>query len=313
MDMHDAVAALKSIAIELGRSPTKNEFCSRVPGASHAANKFGFTALLQAAGLETYSERRTKKALSNAVFEKSIEAHLGEKTESPPIERKPWPKIAVISDIHWPFSSETVLSRFLSFIKKHQPELVVINGDAWDMYSHAKFPRSHNVFTPREEQTAARRMNEDFWKEVKRLCPSARCVQLMGNHDVRPLKRILEAYPAAEDWIEKALRDAFTFDGVETIYDPRQELIVGDIAIFHGYRSQLGAHRDFTLMNCVNGHTHQGGCVFKKLRNETLWELNSGLAGNPTGKGLTYTAQKLSTWTPGFGWVDEDGPRFIPC
>ena len=96
-------------------------------------------------------------------------------------------------------------------------------------------------------------------------------------------------------------------------YRRTEELIIGDIAVFHGYRSQLGAHRDYTLMNCINGHTHKGGAVFRQIRGSVIWELNSGLAGDPEAKGLTYRPQKITDWTPGFGEVDKKGPRFIPA
>jgi hypothetical protein len=86
---------------------------------------------------------------------------------------------------------------------------------------------------------------------------------------------------------------------------------IEDIAFHHGYRSQLGSHRDYMHMNFVGGHTHRGGVVFRNIKNETLWELNCGLAGDPTSKGLSYTSQKMNDWTLGFGAIDEYGPRFI--
>jgi predicted phosphodiesterase len=316
MDKHELVCKLKELSLELGRTPTRTEFSARIPGGNYQlAKHFGnFSLMLQAAGMETYSERRK---ITNQIFERDIREHLAS-PETPtsvvpiaPEER--FPTIASISDIHWPFPCQRVLDKFYSRLEVRQPEWVILNGDAWDMYSHTKFPRSHNLFTPREEHELAREQNETFWKEVKKRSPESRCVQMLGNHDVRPFKRVLEVYPAIEDWVGEILRRTFTFDGVKTIYDPREELILGSIAIFHGYRSQLGAHRDYTLMNCINGHTHLGGTVFKQVRGKTIWELNSGFAGDPYAKGLTYTPQKLSHWTAGFGEVDPDGPRFVPA
>jgi predicted phosphodiesterase len=319
MDKHELICKLKELTLELGRTPTRSEFTGRVPGGSyHLGKSFGnYSIMLQAAGLETYDERRTGKKITNAIFNRNLEAHLEEYASKAPVTpliapEPPYPKIASISDIHWPFPNKQVIERFYARLEILQPEYVILNGDAWDMYSHSKFPRSHNLFTPREEHQMAREMNEGFWAEVKRRAPDASCVQMLGNHDIRPMKRVMEAYPAVEDWIERMLQETFKFDGVKTIFDPREELILGSIAIFHGYRTQLGAHRDYTLMNCINGHTHLGGTVFKQIRGQTLWELNSGFAGDPLAKGLTYTAQKLSHWTPGHGEVDAAGPRFIP-
>jgi predicted phosphodiesterase len=312
MDQHETLCAVKELALELGRTPSRREFEMKYSGGKYSLEKtFGtFTALLIAAGLETYGDRQKK--ITNAIFERDIVAHteaFKPRELAPPL---PWPRISAISDIHFPFAHQKVLQRFYERVEEFQPEWIFVNGDAWDMYSHSKFPRSHNQFTPREEHQLARAQNEAFWIEVRKRVPSAQCIQMLGNHDVRPLKRVLESYPEAEDWITEMLHKSLTFDGVKTIFDSREEFLIGDIAIFHGYRSELGAHRDFTLMNCINGHTHVGGATFRQVHGRTIWELNSGLAGDPEAKGLTYTPQKITKWTLGFAEVDHLGPRFIP-
>ena len=319
-ESHDLVAALKDVAIQMGKTPTRAEFISRVRGADYRMRAlFGnYTALVQAAGLQAYRERggvrhRDEQKIDNRIFERDLAKHLEQYAPRSAPELKPYPSIAVISDIHWPFASERVITKFLEYVRIHKPEHVIINGDAWDLYSHSKYPRSHNIFTPREEQKLAREANEKFWKDVKAVHPEAKCVQMLGNHDIRPLKRVMESYPEAEDWIAEKLRELFSFEGVTTIHDPREELVLGDVLVFHGYRSQLGAHRDYTLYSCVNGHTHRGGVVFRKIRGAVLFEGNSGVAGDPESKGLSYTPQKIQDWTPGVLAIDAWGPRFIPA
>ena len=315
MDEHDWVCKLKELALELGRTPKVKEFNDRFRGGQYYIGKHGgFTVLCQMAGLETFRRGDDKyRKIDNSIFNQNIEQHLENFKPSEVATQVVNPTIAIISDIHWPFSSQRVIDKFYKYVLDHKPAYIILNGDAWDMYSHSKFPRSHNVFAPREEEKLARKANEDFWKEIHRISPQSACVQMMGNHDVRPMKRIIESYPEAEDWIAEKLKQLFSFDSVETVMDPREELILGNICIFHGYRSQLGAHRDYTLMNCMNGHTHKGGVVYRQIRGMVLWELNSGLAGDPEAKGLTYTPQKITIWTPGFGAYDAWGARFIPC
>lgn len=315
---HELVQAVTDLYRELGRIPTRVEFVARVRGGDYKLAKLGgFTVLLQQAGLETYDDRRSGKKgrITNAVFNRDIQSHL-EKYEPKAVQPiGDYPTFAIISDIHWPFESKRVIDKFYKYVEENQPEWVIINGDAWDMYCHSKYPRSHNVFTPREEQRLARERNEAFWREIQRISPNSKCVQLMGNHDVRPLRRILEVYPEGEDWIQEKLTELFTFENVHTVMDARQEFYLReDIAVFHGYLTRLGAHRDFTLINCLNGHTHKGGVVFRTVSDgRQIYEGNSGLAGDPFATGLTYTPQKLHNMTPGFLGGDKWGPRFIPA
>lgn len=310
VDKHDLVSKLINLAQELGKTPTKHEFITHIGKNAYKFQLlFGsYTDFVLAAGLEPNKDRK----IDAKIFEvKSIETHLENYIPREIVHRPAYSTIAVISDIHWPFENKKVIDRYLEYVADVKPEYCILNGDAFDFYSHSRFPRSHNVFTPRDEENMARQKNEEFWVAVRDRSPKSKCVQMLGNHDVRPMRRVLETYPEAEDWIRERMNKLFTFDNVRTIFDVREELMLGDIAIFHGYRSKLGEHRDYTLYNAVNGHTHVGGCAFRRIRGQTLWELNSGLAGDPEAKGLTYTPQKISNWTSGFGAVTKLGPMFI--
>lgn len=314
MDEHGLVVAIKELALELGVTPCRDQFIRHVKnGRKHVENLFGqYSKLVEAAGLAPNS---SNKRITSEIFNRPIEKFLDEYNRDlePQRENQPYPRGAYISDIHFPFCNQRVLDKFYRHIEKEKPDYVVLVGDAWDMYSHSRFPRSHNIFTPREEQELSRKKNEEMWVEVKKAHSFAKCYQMLGNHDVRPLKRILESYPAAEDWVEKMLRELFSFPGVETIHDQRQELILGNIVIHHGYRSKLGDHRDYTLQNSIVGHTHLAGVVYRQLRGEVIFEMNCGLAGDPLSKGLSYTPQKITHWTSSFSMTDLDGPRVILC
>jgi hypothetical protein len=104
-----------------------------------------------------------------------------------------------------------------------------------------------------------------------------------------------------------------TFEGVKTLHDPREELkLPGNVDVIHGYLGRLGDHRNYTLTNVVHGHTHTGGVVFRQVAGRVLWELDCGLAGDMESKALSYTPQKSTKHTLGWGFLDEYGPRFIP-
>lgn len=57
---HELISTVKEMSSELGRTPTRSEFENQVKGGHYKLYKFGsFTALLQAAGLDTYNSRRS--------------------------------------------------------------------------------------------------------------------------------------------------------------------------------------------------------------------------------------------------------------
>jgi predicted phosphodiesterase len=316
-ELHDIVSKVQAYYREHSTAPTTRDLTKHYDISEYDVKCHGgMVQLLQHAGIEPghHNQRKNKK---NPFAVPSIADHIvsHEPREKRKRREKPYPRIAVISDIHWPFEHKPTVEKFLSIaVKAFQPEHVVINGDAWDFYSHSKFPRSHNVFTPGQEEQLAREMNATFWAEVQKAAPKAKCHQILGNHDIRPLKRIMESMPTMEHWVDKYFRELFTFENVETIFDPRQELILGDdIVILHGYASKLGDHRDHLHMNAVVGHTHRPGVVYKAIgpNQEPIWEANSGLAGDPTAKGLTYTTTRMNGWVNSFLMIDEHGPRVV--
>jgi hypothetical protein len=310
-DEHELVSALKQLAAELGQTPTRTQFLAMAGKGAYRFEKHFDTwqRFVQAAGLVPV---RINERITNKIFEKNIERHLEQYIPDKPVIKQSWPKIAILGDLHEPFGSDKVKAEFVSFVEKFQPEYIIQMGDLLDMYSHSKFPRSHNIFTPKDEEVTAIKRVTELWSALRKACPTAKCVGLLGNHDIRPLKRTLESMPQMEHWVNKYFNDLFQFDGVEMVLDPRQEYIISDIAFIHGYLSSLGAHRDFMLMNTVRGHDHVGGVAFRQIHGKTLWELNAGLAGDYLAKGFTYTAQKMTKQTNGFAAIDQMGPRFIP-
>ena len=129
-----------------------------------------------------------------------------------------------------------------------------------------------------------RKQAQDFWETISKIVPKAKKFQLKGNHDVRPYLRVLESLPFLESAVKDHFDKLFEFDGVTTIHNTRQELIIGETMFHHGYRSQLGQHRDYTLQNFCCGHSHLGGVVYKKLHKKIICELNAGFMGDMESK-----------------------------
>lgn len=221
------------------------------------------------------------------------------------------PRIVVLGDLHAPFHHHGALNFALQVIKQIKPNYVIQIGDLYDFYSFGRFPRSLNIITPKDEIDRGRLACEDMWHRIHRIAPRAKKFQLKGNHDERPIKKLFIQAPELESII--SVRDLFEFPSVETINSERDELFIGKICFMHGFRSKLGDHAKNNGRSTVCGHSHQGGCVFFRIGNHILWELNAGYLADPNTGPLSYTRQRrISHWTHGVGIIDDLGPQFAP-
>lgn len=310
----ELVRTLQRLASDLGRTPAQNEYYAAQTNAYvKIKGTFGsYTQLVHAAGLEQ-NKRGAKKMMSNEdLFGRQL-APVLEQHVTRPITIDHYQTVLAIPDTHFPFSNPYVLEKIYVKNQREKPSHVLQLGDLYDLYAHSKFPRSLNLYSPVEEEDLARRGAEEMWKIIQTDNPDAKCVQIKGNHDIRPVKRTVEVQPAAEHIVSKHLDGLMSFDGVELIRDYREEYLIDNVMYHHGYRTKLGDHRDYVLRNFVHGHTHKGGVVFRRIRDEVIWELDAGFAGDPHAKVFGYMPQKTCDYTPGFGYIDEEGPRFIPC
>lgn len=308
---HELVSMVKVLASELGQTPTRKQFTDRFPKTNydmrHVAG--GFTVILQMAGLETYHKPKAK--ITNEVFRTTVAPVLEEYVPRDVVEQPVWPKILVLGDAHFPWVSKRALEKVYDFAQDFQPEHIVQMGDLYDFLSHSKFPRSHQGYSAQEEQQLARQGAEEMWRELQKQVPGAKCHLITGNHDLRPLKRVLETAPMFEHWAEEIWRKLMTFDGVETIYDHRTELEIAGILFTHGFLGKEGAHRDYYLKNVCIGHLHKGWVQYRRFHGQAFFEVCAGFLGEPESKALTYNNSKLANYQLGFAAIDQFGPRFI--
>ena len=306
---HRLIAELKQISSELGYVPTRDEYRkhSKIGEKSYRGIFGGWTPFVIAAGLKTYSEQKDK----NSAFIASIGSIKFNTGTRKPILSVGNKKILCIGDAHFPWVHKGALDAIYQYIRVN-PDItdVVQLGDLYDMYSWAKFPRSHMLYTPKAEIELGRAMAEEMWVTIRGMLPNSRCYQITGNHDVRPIKKVMELAPEMEVFIE--FSKWFEFAGVKTVTDPREWLEIGNVSFTHGHLSTPGAHAKSFDRNVVCGHSHKGSVQYLHKRDgNTLFELNCGYIGDPLSRPMSYTATKQVNWTLGFGVIDQWGPRFI--
>ncbi len=217
-----------------------------------------------------------------------------------------------IGDTHFPFAHWRTLDAIVKATAEIKPDVVLQLGDLLDMFSFSRFSGTVNAYTPRQEMKLGRRDAEHFWSRLKKAAPKAKRWQLIGNHDERPHKQLLGKAPEFEDFVVPALQQLFQFDGVETMPDEAEELMIQGVCYQHGFRG-FGQHVRNNGVSTVTGHLHKGGVVYMRLGKKTLWEANAGYCANPHTCAMSYARQRrFATYTQGYFLSDARGPRFVP-
>lgn len=313
------LSELKRLHLNIGRVPTRADVVTQSPVTKHQIDvAFGtFTEALKAAGLDPKSQRQSAIRRVNQVFTGNIN-DLVSRTSRPQkgiedlIGFGEWPESLYAGDLHAPFWNEDAVQKFIVLVERLAPTLKYIFqvGDAFDFWSFARFARSHLIIRPDEELRLGRKMMEHFWEQVRTAAPKARLIQLLGNHDIRPMKKLIESSaPELEAFID--IKKWFEFDGVETFHDPREPYMLKDVAVHHGHLSPLGAHR-INLGHNIHGHTHRGGYVESKINGRFLFELDCGYLGDQSKKAFNYTPVKENAWSLGGGFLGRFSGAFIP-
>jgi predicted phosphodiesterase len=221
----------------------------------------------------------------------------------------------ILGDLHFPYHNPKALKETLYAVKHEKPNYVVQIGDLLDQYSFSRFTRK-NITLPERELSCARREAVDMWKQVKDKSSGVKAIQILGNHDLRLIKRAQERLPEAQELVTKSMMELYRFKGVHTIEDDRTVYKIGDISFHHGYLSKLGDHMRYQGRSIVVGHSHTGGVVFEQRNGKTLFELNAGYLADESAEPLRYRPTKTSKWTLGFGLITFRGkkpcPAFIP-
>jgi hypothetical protein len=221
-------------------------------------------------------------------------------------------KIIVVGDTHFPFCHPTKLEKAIQHIqscKLTSKSFIIQIGDLYDFYSQTRFARNHCIYTPDQELKLGTQMADSFWAKINKVHPDVKKIQIKGNHDMRPVKRLLEQCPELAPFFQD--KPLFEFEGVETVHESDQEVLIKDIVFQHGY-TKHGAHMAANLMNTAHGHTHRGGTWFMNLRGKVIWELDAGYLGDPESTPLKYRERRWNTWTHGIGEIEANVPRFIP-
>lgn len=155
------------------------------------------------ASLDTYRKFYTEEVLPYHVkYEKSKDGRF--KT------------ILVGSDFHDTHVDPFCLAVFIDVALRVQPDIIVLNGDIFDMYEFGKYS-----IDPRQIKIVERFtfVKTHIFGALRRACPNAQIDLIIGNHEWRILKHLADRTPAMKvllaDVMGLSLSDVFGLDEFE--------------------------------------------------------------------------------------------------
>ena len=173
-------------------------------------------------------------------------------------------RIASLSDIHIPYHSLTALKPTLAWLKKFNPDVILLNGDTVDFYQLSRFEKDPRERSVADELAAAKQ----FLDYLKENFPKAKIIWKDGNHDERYQSYLRVKAPELLDVPEFRFPRLMEFIQRGIGYVTAKQLIqVGEhLTILHGHEyatpviGPVNAARGLFLRTkacALVGHHHQ--------------------------------------------------------
>jgi len=221
-------------------------------------------------------------------------------------------KIAVLSDIHFPYYNKEALTATTKYLQHYNPDCIILNGDIIDCYQLSNFDRD-----PREKGFGYElNMLREFVMQLRQLFPKARIIYKLGNHEERYERVILNRVPELLDLKIFNFENVISANelGVEVIKNKRL-IKLGNLTIGHGHEFAKGfiqsvnPARGFFIKaksNFLGGHHHRSSEHVEQDINGKIvgcWSTGCLCELNPH-----YCP--INNWNLGFATIELDGKDF---
>jgi predicted phosphodiesterase len=218
--------------------------------------------------------------------------------------------IFVASDAHyWPNEISTAHIAFVKLVKKHKPDIIVMNGDAVDGASISRYPKSsYETFkmpSVKEELEAV----SDRLGEIEKVAGNAKLVFTMGNHDMRFEAKLANQAPEFQGVPGFSLKEHF----------PRwlfcmSMMVNKNLMIKHRYANGLHATYNNAMkagVSMVTGHLHRLQATIVSDYNGTRWGIDTGTLCETDGDQMAYGEDNPSNHCSGFAVLTIVNGRLI--
>lgn len=197
----------------------------------------------------------------------------------------------ICSDLHDEEVDEFTLEVFINACRICQPDVIVFNGDIFDLYEFGKYAQDLRKVNIKERFDFVR---ERVFKPLREACPNAQMDFIMGNHEFRLLRLLADQTPnirvLLSDVLGLSFSKIFGLDEFQINWVSKLDLGVftkSDITdeLKKNYRIYYDCYvvthepTDRFEMSGTNGHHHKAHLSSRNnyLRGHTTWVQTPGM------------------------------------
>jgi len=218
--------------------------------------------------------------------------------------------IFVASDAHyWPDEISEAHKAFVKLIKKHKPDIIVMNGDAFDGASISRFGKAgfmpHAIPSVKQELEAV----TDRLHEIEKVRGNGKLIFTMGNHDLRFESRLANVAPEFE-----GVRGFSFTEHFPAWLFCMSVFINNNVMIKHRYHNGIHATYNNPLksgVSMVTGHLHRLQATIVSDYNGTRWGVDTGTLSDTEGDHMSYGEDAPKNHCSGFAVLTIKNGRLI--
>lgn len=222
-------------------------------------------------------------------------------------------RIAILSDIHFPYYDKKALDSALKSSYNFSPDCIILNGDIIDVYHLSTFEKDPKKRSFSYELS----MLKSFFEQLRQRFPKARIIYKTGNHCDRYERFILNRIPELIDLNFLSLENVIEAKnwGIEVVKNKRVIKIGQTLNVIHGHELRAGIispvniARGFflkTKASTLGGHHHRTSeHIEHDLNGQFIGCFSTGCLC-----GLTPQYMPINSHNHGFALVENYGQDF---
>jgi predicted phosphodiesterase len=219
--------------------------------------------------------------------------------------------IFVASDAHYlPGEPSAAHKAFVKLIKKHKPDVIIMNGDVFDGITISRYPKAYyEAAKPTVKQEIE--VVSDRLGEIEKVRGNAKLFWTLGNHDARYEARLANLVPEYQGVAGFSLKEHFP-----AWLHCMSLMINKNLMVKHRFRGGVHAAWNNVLhsgVSTVTGHLHRLQATILGDYRGNRWGVDTGTLADLDGEHMGYGEDNPMNHASGFAVLTViDGQLVYP-